>query len=377
MTRAPLPDDLRRRATASRDLLRGARRSLDAGGPFAAGHAVLQMRDAAAMLLRVAADHLGVGPGEEPEGERGAEQGEDVVGGGDLTALAEGVDGAAPARLTHRPALDRVATAAAAFLATGDVPDDEDARGLLHDLESFFTETVRGVLESDPGRLDLRHLVGHRRSENWLAKAGEALREEAPAEAIRAAAAALAIFRWHLDGGQGGSGQGGGEEGADGELADLRRRIDRQRADLDLLLAGADLSGYRRYRRLAPTVEVAGDGSLQFPDDSAGYGPATADPTLGDATFCHDFVLETLLTLRQGQAPGAAARDGRTNVVLRVVRAVPILVTPGDGGEEIRRVSSGEVLKTHRTGEPKDGHLPIVVDGDPAWVAADAVEEIG
>lgn len=352
MTRAPLPDDLHRRATAARDLLRHARRAIDGGGPFAAGHAVLQMRDAAAMLLRVAADHLGV-------------EADDT---GSLAALAERVDGAGPAPLTHRPALDRVARAAAAFVTAGDVPGDEDVRHLLHDLESFLAETVRGVLESDPGRLDLRHLVGHRRSQNWLAKAEEALRDEEPAAAVRAAAAALAVFRWHLD-----RESREPEAAADGELAALRREVGRQRADLDLLLAGADLSGYRRFRRLAPTVEIAEDGSLRIADDGA------AEPTAEDAAFCHDFVLETLLTLGQGTAPETSGKGdaGRTDVVLRAVRATPIRVTPSPDGEEIRRVSSGEVLKTHRTGEARNGHLPIVVDGDPAWVAQDAVEEIG
>ena len=363
MTRAPLPDDLRRRATAARDLLRRARGTLDlAGGPFAAGQAALQMRDGAEMLLRVAADHLGV-------------EGQDESGEGSLESLAEGVESAAPAPLTHREALARVEAAAAAFLAAGDVLGEEDARHLLHDLESFFTETVRGVLESDPGRLELRHLVGHRRSENWLAKAEEALDGGEPAKAVRAAATALAVFRWHLD-------RGDGEQGkraeSDGDLAALRRELERQRADLVLLLAGADLSGYRRFRRLAPTVEVAGDGSLEVADGGGSGGSGGGgEPTLEDATFCHDFVLETLLALRRENPPGPRSAAGRTDVVLRAVRATAIRVTPSDDGEEIRHVSSGEVLKTHRAGEARSGHLPIVVDGDPAWVPQDAVEEIG
>lgn len=357
MTRAPLPDDLRQRVTAARHLLRRARQTLGAGGAFAAGYALLQLRDAAALLLAAAADHLGA-----------------EVAGASLGRLVEAVEAAAPAPLTHRSALDRLAAAADAFLTSGRDPEGGDSeggevRGLLHDVESLFAETVTRVLETDPSRLTLRRLVGHRRSENWLAKAEEALRQEDFTAAVRASAAAFTLFRRHLE--------AGADEAIDEsapsteDLSPLRRELRRQAARLDLVMAGLDLAGYRRFRRTAPEVDISADNAVHFAEGGAD------EPGADEASFCYDFVLTSLLTLRDNHLPPDTAPAQRANVVLRVLRETPILVAPDPEAEEIRRVTSGEVLKTHRGGEPSQGHLAIVVDGDTAWVVADAVEEIG
>ena len=73
-----------------------------------------------------------------------------------------------------------------------------DAEKLLHDIESFFPETMESVLSVDYATLSLNSLLQHQRTQNWLRDAEHRIDAGDPQGAIDAAAVAFAVFRRYL-----------------------------------------------------------------------------------------------------------------------------------------------------------------------------------
>ena len=133
------------------------------------------------MLLRIAAEHLHASLKEQAA----------------FAQVIEAVETASSTALTHRSSLNQLNKARVNFKHFGLLPTDDDVTKLLLDMDAFFPEASRVLLGVDLATVSLRHLVGHRRTENWLAIADANVESGEYDDAIAAAAIAFAVLLHH------------------------------------------------------------------------------------------------------------------------------------------------------------------------------------
>ncbi|MCZ7649780.1 MAG: hypothetical protein M5U13_00905 [Thermoanaerobaculia bacterium] len=312
------------------------------------------------MLLRVAAEHLHAQVSEKSA----------------FDQLVEAVVKAAPVPLTHRTALNQLNKARVAFKHFGLEPKPEDVAKLLADMDSFFPETVQSILGADLAELSLRSLVGHRRTENWLAKAEQALAAGDFDASINASAVAFAVIRHHCAGTHDFSRLDPSGRFREGELRAVLEAVEQKfkalEADLDLFALGVDPAEYRRFRRYTPRARLTMAATVILQRGMSETPVVGAD----EAAFCARFTLDAALAMQSNILPPRWPIP-RPDKAVRVVRECDLVVWPGEGAEVIRQVSVGEQLAVFSGGRQLDGHIQVVESGDGAFVPADAVEEFG
>jgi hypothetical protein len=294
--------------------------------PFAAGRAVLLLQDAAEMFLRLVAEHLHATVKEQVT----------------FNGLLEAIDKVVSSPLTHRTSLNQLNKARVNFKHFGLLPTDDDVSKLLTDVSAFLEATTRSLLQLEYEHVSLRNLVGHRRTENWLASAERHLDAGEFRDAVTDAAFAFRIAQERFRPDPQGSPLAHRRSRATPELAQLTSTIIEEFARLesriDLLTMGIDLPQYRRFLRTAPYVSMMVAGNVQ-----AVYSATHAlQPSRQDAMFCIRFALEGALAMKRSFVPRYFPRLPDATRLIRARRESPLLVYPMKNPETIRVALPGE-----------------------------------
>ena len=178
-----LSDNLYRRLTLSKYLLRQARRILQQSEPYSRGLATSLLQDSVEVLLRVLVERskIELSPREH------------------FYQLFFKVQKRFDCVGEHSAAVKRLNTARVGFKHEGLDVNETDANAFLANVEAFLSEVCEQVLQVDFTTLSLVEAIGHRRTQNWLEKAREALHSEHHGESVRHSAGAMAIYLHHRD----------------------------------------------------------------------------------------------------------------------------------------------------------------------------------
>ena len=277
--------------------------------------------------------------------------------------------------------MKRLNTARVGFKHEGLDVSATDVEAFLINVEALLSEVCKRELGVDFETLSLVNAIGHRRTQNWLTSAREALRSEQYAESVAQSAAAMAIYLRHRDTRR-------------GERIDPSFYIDSQsselnavadlildyvepiRTRLDLVSHGIEVVSYDMFEALTPSTYIDRDGRVKQ------YGQKSVPaPSPEEARFCYDFAVDSTLALRDIEI-SARIRQNSHSVRARVTAPCELIVHPEtEPPEVIRVVEAGEELllapQLHRRIFPpeRSEFVPIIQDGDVAYVRRDCLED--
>ena len=251
----------------------------------------------------------------------------------------------------------------------------------LTNVEVFLSEVSRQALGVDFATLSLVNAIGHRRTQNWLEKAREALLSEHYAESVSHSATAMAIYLHHRDIPTGG--QFDPSYYVDSQSYELGRVVDLIRdylepiqTRLDLVSHGVDVIAYDKFEALTPGTVIEQDGGVR-----QRRLKSAAVPSPEEARFCYDFAVDSVLALREIQMPERIQQNNRT-VRVRVKTRCALIVHPNsDPPEVIREAAVREdlllVSQRYRTIRPheRSEFVQVMQDGDVAYVRRDCLED--
>ncbi len=343
--------------------------SLDRGGPYAAGLAVLTFQDSVEMLLRTIAEHFHA----------------PIKDQASFNQVLDDVETTCNHSLTHRSALIQLNRSRVNFKHLGLAPRDEDARKFRNDLEGFFPSVLKATVDLRFDELSMASLVRHRRTANWLRKAEQFLSAGEFESSIDASAVAFAVFqRSQRERSHGSSLESilrdAEPRGRSSErihpgvyrLAEaVEKKIDKFRDQLELVSRGIDYDQYRRFVDLTPSVSMVMAGLLHIESwrrrDVCSYE---------NALFCSSFATKTLLKLQEAYQPRDFFKAPAT-ARFRVTQKGSIVVWPDDqSGEVIREVELGEELVGGNEILDQPGYVAIVQDDECAYLPTDCVARI-
>ena len=360
-----LSDNLYRRLTLSKYLFRHARRILQQSGPYSRGLATSLLHDSVEVLLRVLTERFKI----------------EVHRRENFPQLFDNVRKRIDCVGEHSAAMKRLNTARVGFKHEGLDVNATDAEAFLTNVEAFLSEVCQQELLVDFATLSLVNAIGHRRTQNWLEKAREALRSEHFTESVAHSAAALAIYLHHRD-----TRRGEPVDPSDyihsfsGELGGaidwIIEYVEPIRARLDLVSHGIDVVSYDKFEALTPQTSVHENGTVS----QYGLKSKTA-ASREEARFCYDFAVESALALRDLEMP-ARIQQNSHSVRARVTTACELIVHPETNPPEVIRVAeaSEELLiapQLYRRILPPDRSefVPIIQDGDVAYVRRNCLED--
>ncbi len=360
-----LSDNLYRRLTLSKYLFRQARRIFQQSEPYSRGLATSLLHDSVEVLLRVLTERFNI---EVPRREN-------------FLQLFDSVRKRIDCVGEHSAAMKRLNTARVGFKHEGLDVSATDVEAFLTNVEAFLSEVCKQELRVDFATLSLVNAIGHRRTQNWLEKAREALRSEHYTESVAHSAAAMAIYLHHRDTRR-------------GELADPSYYIDSSsselygvadwildyvepiRARLNLVSHGIDVVSYDKFEALTPGTSVGQDSTVT----QYGLGSTNA-PSREEARFCYDFAVDSALALRDTEMP-ARIQENSHSVRARVTTPCALIVHPETDPPEVIRVAeaSEELLiapQLYSRIFPPDRSefVRIIQDGDVAYVRRDCLED--
>ena len=359
-----LSENLYRRLTLSKYLFRQAGRIFQQSQPYSRGLATSLLHDSVEVLLRVLTERFKI---EVPRREN-------------FLQLFDTVRKRIGCVGEHSAALKRLNTARVGFKHEGLDVNATDVEAFLTNVEAFLSEVCKGVFGVDFATLSLVNAVGHRRTQNWLEKAREALRSEQYSESVAHSAAAMAIYLHHRDTLR--------REPLDpsyyiGSIASeltavadwILDYVEPIRARLDLVSHGVDVVSYDKFEALTPGISVGHDGSVRQ------YGlKSRTTSTREEAHFCYDFAVDSILALHDIEMPAPVNRNSR-DVRARVTTPCALIVYPETDPPEVIRVAevNEELLlapRLCRRIHPRDRSefVPIMQDGDIAYVRRDCLE---
>lgn len=324
-----LPKPLLERTVLAKYLLLRGEAELTASGPFAPGLAVAQFQDAIEILLRVIAEYLGAAVKERTTFEQ----------------LIDAIEDAHSERVTHRSALNQLNKARVNFKHFALVPRRDDAVKLAADATSFFRMALETYFDLSFESVSLHDLVGHRRTQNWLAKAATSLSSARFKDCITECAVALAIFRSTLERDHRTTTldqfRDVTDHGLKRVLEQVESQLDRLQEQLDLLFDGVDLPSYKRFLRYAPIVQLSDAKTVYL------HEPPGAEIPIGpeEAAFCYRFATDTILALKEAHVPARFAFPIDIGMEFEVVEEGDLIVWPGDNLEVIRQAVKGERLQ--------------------------------
>ena len=360
-----LSDNLYRRLTLSKYLFRQARRVLQQSEPYSRGLATSLLHDSVEVLLRVLTERFKIE----------ARQRENFL------QLFDNVRKRIDCVGEHFAAMKRLNTARVGFKHEGLDVSATDVEAFLNNVEAFLSEVCKQELRVDFATLSLVNAIGHRRTQNWLTRAREALRSEQYTESVAQSAAAMAIYLHHRDTRR-------------GERVDPSFYIDSRSSDLnsvadlildyvepirtrlDLVSHGIDVVSYDKFEALTPSTYIERDGRVKQ------YGQKSRPaPSPEEARFCYDFAVDSTLALRDIEIPARIQQNSHT-ARARVTAPCELIVHPEtEPPEVIRVVEAREELllapQLYRRVHPPEHSefVPIIQDGDVAYVRRDCLED--
>ena len=360
-----LDKKLLERLVISKYMLAKARDTIYRSSPFTAGLAILELQDATEMLLRIIAEHL-----HAPVKEQSA-----------FSQILDAISSVTTTPITHRSALNQLNKARVNFKHFGLEPRLDDSQKLLSDMESFFPGAVKSILGLEWDAVSLRSLVGHRRTENWLARAEEALQEGKYEDSADSSAVAFHIFLRFL--GRDYNPLPSGfwkpiDKKSDawkviGPLIEpMQKTLQEQQIQLDIITDGVNISDYRRFLRLTPTVLMMMSNTFSI-QRSLHHREAQID--YADASFCLRFVVDSILAMKKNGAHPRRPTTYVSDLRFKVIESCPVIVWPSKDPEVVRKAEKGEIL-FGRGGHAEEGYRAIVEDDDEFYVPESAVQEV-
>ena len=360
-----LSDNLYRRLTLSKYLFRHARRILQQSVPYSRGLATSLLHDSVEVLLRVLTERFKI----------------EVSRRENFLQLFDNVRKRIDCVGEHSAAMKRLNTARVGFKHEGLDVNATDAEAFLTNVEAFLSEVCQQELLVDFATLSLVNAIGHRRTQNWLEKAREALRSEHFTESVAHSAAALAIYLHHRDTRRGEPVDPSGYiHSFSGELGGaidwILEYVEPIRARLDLVSHGIDVVSYDKFEALTPQTSVHENGTVsQFELQSRRV------PSREEARFCYDFAVESALALRDLEMP-ARIQQNSHSVRARVTTACELIVHPRTNPPEVIRVAEAneELLIAPLPNRgffapDRSKFVPIIQDGDVAYVRRNCLED--
>ena len=355
--------DLHRRLTLPKFLFRHAQGVLERPVGHSRGLATSVLQDAVEIFLRVLAAHHRVAVDRFETFDKLLNK---VSQGEGLACVGE-----------HRASLNRLNTARVAFKHEGlGVVLEGDVRAFVNNVEAFFTEVCDEVLGIDFASLSLGDAIGHRRTQNWLAKAESAIDEGLYAESVAHSAKALASYFRHsniqdaairvLQFDPRSIRHGDFEDWTGDEITSLRTR-------LDLFTRGVDVARYDKFMTLAPPTRIGLRGDIRQTEAQL------VEISWEDARSCIDFVVDAAFALRESRVPRPRRRPAQDEEHVRVHTSCDIVVNPDANSPEIvRQAQAGEeflvVDRRRRYLDHAPEFQPIIDEGDVAYVRRDCIE---
>lgn len=335
---------------------------LDKGGYFADGMAVLGFQDSAEMFLRVIAEFLHA----------------NIKDGSAFNQIIDEIDKVSPTKLSHRSALNQLNKARVNFKHFGLQPKKEDVIKFRQDLEVFFPKTFQLLLNLEYESVSLVHLIGHRRTENYLRKAEQHITNQQYKEAIEATSISFAIFQSFIERKRERERFDFGIPIEEFKIVEkkIKQKFEQQQKDIDILMYGISLAEYKRFKAFAIKVSfaLAGNLILQEPlyhrEEYINYE---------NALFCYRFVIDAVLLMKQNELPISHwyHLNNYFSNKFRVLKSTDIIayISEGEGKEIIRKAEIGEILEGGNR-SVYEGYIMILQDEEPAYIIKDAVEEI-
>ncbi len=334
---------------------------LDKGGYFADGLAVLGFQDAAEMVLRVVAEFL-----------HASFKKDDTQ----FNVIIDKIDEISSTKLSHNSALKQLNKARVNFKHYGLQPKKEDVIKFRKDLEVFFPKTFQLFLSLEYESVSLVHLIGHRRTENYLRQAEQHIANQKYKEAIDDAYRAFAIFQRCIERKR--ERENNFNFGISIEEfkiieKKIKEKFEKQQNDIDILMYGINLADYKRFQFFATGISFARAGNFILHRHS-NYREQYMN--YENALFCNRFVIDAALLMKQNELPPSRLHCFRSEHYknFRVLRKSVIIVYPSEKIEVIREAEVGEILEGN--GEHNNGYISILQDDEDAYIIMDAVEEI-
>lgn len=358
-----------RRLSLPRFLFRSGVVALRGPGPYASGLATSLFQDSIEAFLRVLAETGKVNVGPQVS----------------FDILVDKVSDSYGSVLDHKAALSRLNKARVAFKHHGISVSEEDAAHFRESARAFLSEIARDALGLDFARASLISTIGHRRTENRLRKAQEAVAAGDYRKAMECAAVGFHIYlnARSVHRARPGSHRYWGPLSSTFHSIDHRLRrslteftdwvvshLEELNQSVDLLSHDLDIMAYRRFLDLTPNVQVAMTGALSI----VWGGSSNSQPSKEDTEFCIDFVVDSVLRIGAShtQQDAWSRLDSIGQVEVREDSVVRLY--PRDDSEVIRSVSVGDYL-TVVSGyiDQADGYIAILQDGEAAFVVTDHV----
>ena len=359
---APTSTLLHRRLTLPKFLYRTAKDAIDRPHPpHSWGLATSLLQDSVEALLRlVAEEHRIKVDDKAPFG-----------------TLLSAVEQQLPNVADHRANLTKLNTIRVAFKHRGLEVAERDAQAFVVNVEAFLTETYKEAFDVDFASLSLADSIGHRRTQNWVAKAEDAFAAESYAECVAHAAKALIIYMDHSTSNDVGIELRSVVQHLGGDVEDFQSWVQASlpllQARFDLFTRGVDVAAFDRFMLLTPYTIVRDFGRVEQ------YAKRDrAPPSRDDARFCIDFAVDSALALRDHRV-SPAQRATEVSERVRVKSSCEVLASwKGKDSEVIRVAEAGEeltvVAPASRRYRPDD-YVAIIQDGDTAYVRRECVED--
>ena len=362
-------EQLIRRLSLPRFLFRAGARALGGPGPYAPGLATSLFQDSVEAFLRILAETGGV----------------DLKSQVSFDGLVDKVSKSYPSVSGHKAALFRLNKIRVAFKHYGTSISGEDALHFREGAQAFLRETTRDALGLDFERASLVSVIGHRRTENRLLEAQEAVEAGRLREALECAAVALQIYlnarsvhRARVT-----SHRLWGLPRLDYRSADRRLQkslteltkwtvshFEELHKSMDLLRYGIDLMAYWRFLDIAPNVQISMTGVR-----STSWFRSTDTLTQEEAEFSIEFVVDSALRIGASDIHEEIWRDLKRIGQVEAEQDSRVMVYPRDDSEVIRSVSAGEVLTavSELHGAETADYVAILQDGEAAFIRRDHV----
>ena len=359
-----LSDNLYRRLNLSKYLFRQARRILYHSEPYARGLATSLLQDAVEVFLRVLIEQYRI----------------EVPRRDNFLQLIANVSKRINRVGGHSASLKRLNTARVGFKHEGLDVTSSDVEAFMANAEAFLSEICMQELGIDFTTLSLIETLGHRRTQNWLEKAREALGSEDYTNSIGFSAAAVAIYLHHRDTHRGELvspshfiDTGPGELGA---VADwVLDYVEPIRTRVDLVSHGIDVPSFERFDALTPHTHIGSRGEVRQHELRK-----KSERSSEDARFCYDFAVDSLLALREVDIPAGSQPDIK-RARGRVIARCELMVHPDTDPPEVIRVAQPDeelvIAPRQFSGlfSPDESEFAAILqDDDVAYVRRDCLE---
>ncbi len=279
--------------------------------------------------------------------------------------------------MTHRAPLNQLNKARVNFKHFGLSPTREDGTKLAADAASFFRTAFVVYFAVPFDSVTLHSLVGHRRTQNWLKKAEDALEARNYEDSITASAGALAIFRRSLARDHTGLNLDEFRSLSTPEHKRIVEKVEKElrhlQEQIDLVFEGVNLPDYRKFRRYAPHVRLSDARTLWF------YPVVTNErSTIGrdEAAFGYRFVIDTIMALKETHVPPRFQLARELGSEFEVIGEDDLIVWPTEDPEVIRRTTRGERLRAEKRIERQAGFVSVLDDGEWVWIREDSLREV-